>query len=530
MSVPALCCGGKELKELAPGCIVTVMPEDIGGDHVRRWVRLARFEVPGGYLPMAHHDCLHNQYAAIRNRVLGVVPRPTLSGLSRLRKQARMMSYFLPEVTADDWYVMPNNFSGSKRAKYTRATDDVLATGLTRKDARIKMFVKFEKLSSVKVNPDPRAIQFRHPRYCVVLGRYLKPIEHRLYQLRGDGVILPSSRVIGKGLSMAGRARLLQTKMEGFQSPCVVSLDASRFDQHVDKELLKIEHSIYLRMCPDKLFESLLSWQLENECVSSKGIRYRASGKRMSGDMNTALGNCVLMVLMVSDFMRGRKYDILDDGDDCLLIVEEDTLQWVLDNVEAGFLEYGHEIKIENVARSLEEVEWCQCKPIVVKPGCVKFVRSPAKMLSTSLCGSKYFTSEGARRKLVNTIGMAELVLNLGVPVLQEFATMMMRSAGTDKFIQFDEVDGMYHRIKHELRALNLKTLERLKPNPITDEARLSFSAAFGISIQEQLDMEEYFRRVVLRIDGLELLTDDVDVHSWTLNAYHTPELYSMRE
>ena len=157
--------------------------------------------------------------------------------------------------------------------------------------------------------------------------------------------------------------------MKAFNAPVVVSLDASRFDQHVSKELLEIEHSIYMHMCPSGELRRLLQWQLHNKGVSSQGIRYHTRGKRMSGDMNTALGNCILMILMVSAFMDGRKYDMLDDGDDGLLIVEEDEYAWVCQNAEPAFLNFGMEIKVENVARSLEEVEWCQSNPIEYEPG-----------------------------------------------------------------------------------------------------------------------------------------------------------------
>jgi hypothetical protein len=411
-----------------------------------------------------------------------------------------------------------------------RATDDILVEGLSRRDAKIKMFVKFEKLCPDKVDPDPRAIQFRHPKYCVAVGRYLKPIEHALYRMRGDGKDLPATRLIGKGLSQRERAVLLKSKLELFENPVIMSLDASRFDQHVSRELLRIEHWMYLQCIPSDEFARLLSWQLDNMGVSSRGIRYRTKGKRMSGDMNTALGNCLLMVLMVSTFMRGRKYDILDDGDDCLLVVEHYDAQWVKENVHAAFLEYGMEIKIENVAHSLEEVEWCQCKPIEYAPGEHKFVRNPRKVFA-ALGGAKYLEpSRKARARLVNTIGLCELVLNLGVPVLQEYALALMRNAGTDAVLQFDEVDSMYYRVHRELRALNMKQLRKRDPQPVTDEARLSYMRAFGVSVQDQLAQEAWLRSWRFSLLGDDFLAEDMDVSTWTRANPFSQEVYPMGE
>jgi hypothetical protein len=515
-------------KPLGKGCKITHIPTDIKDDHSRRWVRIARLDAREGYLPFAHYNCSHNQLAALRNRVLADVPLPSVEGIKVLRRTARSICKFLPTVPPAGWFDMPNHYHGHKRAKYLRAVEDVLQTGYNRSHAKIQMFVKFEKLDSRKHNPDPRAIQFRHPRYCVALGRFLKPMEAYLYRLHGDGVTLPATRMIGKGLSSDERAQLLVHKINRFSDAVVVSLDASRFDLHVSKELLEVEHLVYLHMNDDPELRELLSWQLDNVGVTSMGIKYKCRGRRMSGDMNTALGNCLLMIIMVATFMEGRVYDILDDGDDCLLIIERGDLPWVLDNVHKTFLTYGMEIKIEKIAYTLEEVEWCQCRPIRVSHDKVKFIRNPYKVFSTALCGTKYFTQEGARRKLINTIGMSELVLNLGVPVLQEYAQALMRNAETTKSFSLDHLESYFHRLKRELKALNLKHLVRVNPIPITHEARVSFHKAYGMSPAVQLDTEEFLRSWSFNISTTEALTPEINPGTWAVGVRRSEELYSV--
>jgi hypothetical protein len=336
--------------------------------------------------------------------------------------------------------------------------------------------------------------------------------------------------MIGKGLSSDERAQLLKDKMDAFLQPAVVSLDASRFDLHVHEELLKLEHAIYIAMNSDPEFAKLLSWQINNVGVTSLGFKYKCRGRRMSGDMNTALGNCILMIIMVATFMRGRRYDVLDDGDDCLLIVERSTLPWVLANAHSGFLEFGMEIKIENVAHSLEEVEWCQCRPIMVADDKVKFIRNPAKVFSTALGGTKYFVQEGARRKLVNTIGMSELILNLGVPILQEFALALMRNAETTGSLSLREMESYNHRLKRELPALNMRHLARVDPRPITPVARASFHKAFGFTPTEQLLIERRLAEWTFSFKHTEKLTAEIDVPTWERLIFCPPELHSMRD
>lgn len=526
MSVEPICVGDVQLKPLGDGCEITFVPPDTVDRHQRRWVRIARIETSHGYCPIAHYNCLHNQIAALHNRVLAAVPQPTEEGLRKLRKTTAKICRLLPTTPTADWYDMPKHYSGQKRQRYERAVDDVLARGYSKKDARVKMFVKFEKLTGLKVNPDPRAIQFRHPRYCVALGRFLKPMEEVLYRLCGDGIFLPSTRVIGKGLSMDGRAKLLHGKMSTFERPCVVSLDASRFDLHVALELLRLEHSVYMAMNSDPELALLLSWQLHNEGVSDLGIKYKCKGRRMSGDMNTALGNCLLMVIMVATFMEGRKYDILDDGDDCLLITEESELEWVLATAKDAFLSYGMEIKVENVAHFLEEVEWCQCRPIRVDHDTIRFVRNPHKVLSTALSGTKYFTQEGARRKLVNTIGMAELVLNLGVPVLQEYALALMRNAATSKILSLEHLESYSHRLRRELAERNMRQLKRVNPVPITSVARYSFMLAYNMSADDQVELEHFLRKWSFTFADTQQLTAEMDVAQWERLHHFTPELH----
>lgn len=438
------------------------------------------------------------------------------------------MATLLGHVGPQDIWTLSESYSGGKREKYRLATQRLLEGDLSKRDAGVSMFVKFEKLkfSPLKPNPDPRAIQFRNPKYCVAIAQYLKPIEHKLYAFKGRGAMFPTTKVIGKGLSARGRAQLLVKKWEAFESPVAVSIDASRFDKHVSVPLLQIEHSVYVRMAQSQELAKLLSWQLHNTCTSNKGLKYVTKGKRMSGDMNTALGNCLLMVVMVATFMQGKKYDMLDDGDDCLLIVESEDFNWVVENIGPEFLTYGMQVKVEGVARSLDEVEWCQANPIIDSSGVRKFVRNPARIMSRAIGGSKYFTSTGGRRKLINTIGMAELILNHGVPVLQEYALALMRNASTTQHLKFDSVDSLYYRIGRELKEFNLRKLEAIKPLPITDVARLSYARAFGVSPQRQLEQEKFLKQWSFSVEGVTELGGDIDKDTWAMPCPHTPELY----
>lgn len=535
----AVCAAPKVIKPLDKGCKILRRPPLEGVGHTRSGIHLAVPDLSETYSVLNHHPCTCNEMIAIHNRVCGAVPAPTPEGLDALRKASRMVTRCLPQTVPDDYGVLPSLYSGAKRRRYEEATRKLIELGLQQRDATITMFVKDEKILPSKVNPDPRAIQFRAATYCVEIARFLKPIEHHLYNLAGDGCgPIPTTRVVGKGLNQCDRAKLLKKKLAEFVTPVVVSLDMSRFDQHCSKELLEVEHSVYLACCPDPVFAQLLSWQLKNRCYTRNGWVYLTRGKRMSGDMNTALGNCVIMICMIIAFMKQlqiKHWDMFDDGDDCLLIIESSDLEQVLAEVKTTFLSFGHEAKIEKIAHTMSAVSWCQSSPIEWARGKWKFVRDPWKTMSCDLIGTKWKTSTSGRKRLLATIGLCELALNIGSPILQEYALALMRSSEGAKYYTNGDMfqQSIAIRAQKEAKAFGIKkrdslmnALARLKPCPITWEARLSFSEAFNISIERQLDVEAALRGWKIQLDGDVFLPVSWCTTSWTNDRAYFPERY----
>jgi len=527
------------------GCKVAMKQDAPGCDHHRHWVRVmgvnldligAKGEEIRSGVVTYYHNCKNNLLSALRNRVLADVPKASKGGIKSLQRQARKMTRKLHAVapwTRDD---VLGHYKGAKRKRYADAADRFEEEGVTHRDSVVDLFVKSEATPIVKTFKAPRAIQPRSYVYGYSIARFIKPIEEVIYLLRGFGQKgVNNSRVIAKGLSQTQRAKLLLKKSANFSDPVWMTLDASRFDLHVSKEQLKIEHSVYLSMLNNPEFAKLLKMQLVNQGrVRSLGLKYTCDGGRMSGDMNTAVGNCVLMVLMVEEMMtrlRCPKYDILDDGDDIIVIVEKGWELVLKEKAFEIFLDFGHEVKIENIAYTFEDLEWCQCHPVEFEYGRWKLVRNPVKILTKGIAGTKYFTNpdEKTRRKLINSVGHCELVLNLGVPVLQSFGEALIRLSGTTELLKFDSVDEYYHRINKELKAMNVP-LEKVKGREITFEARCSFERAFGITVSDQVELEEWLENLEVSILGGEEVADEVDMHARNRFFGSPTSLYSMRE
>jgi len=531
---------GKSLKDYSRPNAITFLPKDEGDQHGGLIGHMALPREFSHSRIFAHHNCLHNQQIAIQNRVLfdtGMLPDPEAAQyyLAACRRLGRSLG-FTPPISYDAFL---DHYSGGKRRRYEDAVAKCKTFGVSKQDARVEAFVKCDKIvfkeGLDKPNPDPRAIQFRDPVYSAEFGCYLKPIEHKIYNCSGSRSNgLPPGRQIAKGLNQLDKGLLYHQKWLSFKDPAGIVIDGTRFDAHVSEVLQRGEHLVYTSANPDPYFKWLLSLQIRNKCFSTRGIAYTVWYRRMSGDMNTAVGNCTIMTMMVASYFNryfpDDYYQLIDDGDDCVILVERARKDVVfpLD----GRLFYLHcsglgmNIKVESHITSIEETSWCQSSPVLTPAG-YKFIRNPAKVISGALVSPKWpqMKSAKSRAKLCNTIGMCEAILNLGIPMLQSFACALIRNSGTAATLRtFDQGEQLIYRVRNELRVSVLKRLPSVKPAEISMETRLSFAKAFGYDVDAQLYYERSFDAWRFSLEEPLELPDHMEVHQWLWEGFE-PEL-----
>lgn len=421
---------------------------------------------------------------SLRDRVVGAVPEPTKLGIAALVVEARELSRRLPKCERMSRETFVSKYTGRKRTRYQNACDSLDANPIDiARDSTLSAFVKAEKYNPIaKVNPAPRMIQARNARFNVELGTFLRPIEHHIYRLR-DKSGMPC---IAKGMNPRDRAYWLKEKIDRFSRPLVYSLDMKRFDQHVSLELLEIEASVYKASNPDPEFAALLHAQFHNRGYTQNGHKYKTRGKRASGDMQTACGNCLIATLMcraMAKMLKIDDYEVLCDGDDCLFITDERFEESLKTGYEWAFLQFGHEAKLENRATSLEDVEWCQAKPIWF-PGGDRFVAHWPKILSSGAAGTRYWKDTTSIRDMAFSVGQCLLALYPGTPIIQAYAEALCRSGGklnADIYM----MDVMY-----KVNATGLK-IGKLQSEPIHPFTRDSFAKAFGVDFLEQVRIEQ---------------------------------------
>nr|WKV33538.1 MAG: RNA-dependent RNA polymerase [Riboviria sp.] len=435
-------------------------------------------------------SCICNQRLAVCNRVVRDWPQPTKEGLDAVRIVVLAMAQAMGNIGAletPDWI---QTYASRKRLQYEHAYRSLLVRPVRRQDATVQAFVKREKVSDP--TKDPRLIQSRSRRFGISIGMYLKPIEKKFYKLHGTHIrYLPNGRLMAKGCTQQQRAALVHAAWNALENPVQLALDCSRFDAHCSRKLLLLEHLFYRKCNRSNKFATLLQWQLDNVGYTTDGIRYTCSGRRMSGDMNTSVGNCVLMIAMLSAAMHEMRipkahWRMVDDGDDCCLIVEQRHEALITAQITDIFATYGHELKIESTSTTIETVRLCSCSPITVV-NTPTMVQEPSRCIGKARVHLRPYTGRHLT-KYTATVGQCLLSINVGVPILQALACLLRRS---DKDIYPDIPGTFLYSVQPDFKLA--------QPIQVDIRSRISFANAFRISLEDQIHIEQSYNHITAK-------------------------------
>jgi hypothetical protein len=353
---------------------------------------------------------------------------------------------------------------------------------LSARDSYVATFVKCEKINfSAKDDPAPRVIQPRDPRFNASIGRYIKPLEKIIYKKLGKLYKLPC---VAKGFDVYQTGDIIKCKWDLFENPCAVSLDASRFDQHCSVDALKWTHNVYKSFCSEKEFAQMLNEMLLNKGhgVCKDGfVKYEVEGCRMSGDMDTALGNCLLMVAMTYSLCKqlGIAHEVMDNGDDITVFMDSGDVAAFTAAVPAWYKKLGFKMKIEEPVFVLEEVEFCQMHPVYDGVEW-RMVRNLCALTKDLVCT----TNQQQVDKWINAIGQGGLSLTSGIPVYQSFYQWLSKFGGTSRN------NTSRWKLYQSSGFFRLSSLVNRSAAPISVEARESFQRAFGMGFEQQQGLE----------------------------------------
>ncbi len=442
-------------------------------------------------------------------------PRPADGHFDRQMEQVKnLLVRQLPRATPLSPQEFVETFRGRKREVYQQASDSLLSKSVHPSDAHVKVFVKYEKTDYTrKADPVPRVISPRDPRYNVEVGCFLRPIEERIFESLSK--LFCGFRTVFKGMNAAESGERMFDLWSQFTKPVAVGLDASRFDQHVSRQALEWEHSIYPRCFPKpyrKRLERLLSWQVRNQCkgyTEDGRLKYVKEGGRMSGDMNTSLGNCILMCSMIKQYSldRGVRTLLANNGDDCVVFMEADDLARFSEGLDEWFRAMGFNMTVEPPCYTFEEIEFCQTHPVYVgpEPNSYLMVRHPKWALAKDTMSVHEFQNSKQYLGWLDAVGTGGLAMAGRIPILQNFYRTYQ------KYGQKGQVgNNALHVQSWGVRQLGLGMKRDF--GPVSPETRASFYWAFGVTPDEQLLMEDFY-------DGVRLDT------TWRSHVAFQPSL-----
>lgn len=400
---------------------------------------------------------------------------------------------FVSPLTEDQFL---GAYDGRKRTIYKNALDSLKIKPLTPRDSRVKYFMKVEKVNfTAKPNSVPRGISPRDPRFHVSLGVYIKRIEKSVYKSIDRAWGYPTVKgylpTVMKGYNAGKRGRIIAAKWKEFTDPVAVGIDASRFDQHVSVEALSFEHKTYLTYFAARhrdTLEALLEKQLFNRGVGHTQdgkLKFKVDGVRMSGDMNTSLGNVLLMCMVTLALRDTTKvnFSFVNDGDDGVLMMERKDLKKIEPYIKSHYLKYGFNVVLEEPVFELEHIEFCQCKPVMVDETTCVMVRNVDVSFDKDTMSVLPINKTSAP-KWARSVGLCGLSLAADVPVLCEFYRTLSKQSKRTITLHSEGwlmmADGM-----------NAKQY-------VTPYARFSYWKAFGVPPDKQVEQENYYKQVKL--------------------------------
>lgn len=437
-----------------------------------------------------HNNSLNNLVRGINERVFytdnkrTLPQRPRDSAFLELKSfdRAFRSSYMRPWTLEE----FVESYTGRQYNRYKQAADSLAAKPLSRDDATVATFIKCEKINFLaKTDPAPRIIQPRDPRFNAAIGVYIKPMEKKIYKNLGK---LYRHPCVAKGFDVFQTGDIMASKWSMFEQPCAISLDASRFDQHVSVAALEWTHATYLKYNDDAEFKAMLQMMLRNKgrglCADGR-VDYVVDGCRMSGDMDTALGNCLLMVAMTYSYCKslGIVHEVMDNGDDIVVIMDQSNERVFRDHVKKFYADLGFTMKVEPTVYVLEEIEFCQMHPVFDGVQW-RMVRNPICLAKDLVCT----TGQTQVDDWLEAIGLGGISLASGLPIYQSFYVMLAKFGRKRKKSKIEK----WHLYAGSGFA-RLAGLTKREPAYISTEARCSFEKAFGLNFSKQEALEDMY-------------------------------------
>jgi hypothetical protein len=353
--------------------------------------------------------------------------------------------------------------------------------------ARIKAFVKAEMFSDFK---NPRIICSRADEFKCFSGPYFKAIEN---------VVFSHPNFI-KHIPVLDRARyVVQHFGDDLGEFKILVADHTSCETHMHTTMGDIEWQVFQYINPDPIGEVIKRVLCDVQTIFCNGIVAKVLS-RMSGEMNTSLGNGVgnmFATLAVVAFRYGNRWKdvrLIIEGDDSIIAVPRD-----MEITAEDYLRFGFVVKLDEVP-TLGKAGFCST--YFLDNGEAAVV-DPIKIYSHLPWSFSLRPEHGERRKqelmVAKAISLAYECPH--TPVLWALSRRLLEECKDIRgHLSFDRLDWwqrqVFENVLNECGTLDMhitikRTMEIL--GPPSDPTRHLFSDVFGINPEQQGVIEMFF-------------------------------------
>lgn len=348
----------------------------------------------------------------------------------------------------------------------------------------VKSFVKDEMYMDVKHS---RGIFARHDEFKTAVGPVFKCIEQALFS--GP----KTSKYFIKKIPSPDRPAFVMNRLfnKGSQT---MATDYTAFESHFVAKLMEaVEFRLYRYMtqtlhCPD--FKRYFPYIKSLNSVSFKNFTALVMATRMSGEMNTSLGNSFVNLMVYLYLHRNNtNVDCLVEGDDCLGVFDGEC------PTSEDYEKLGLTVKIERPT-SINTASFCG----QVFSSDLTTLTDPLKFIvKFNWSSSKYlFSSDKKLSELAKAKAMSALYSYPRCPIVTAFAKYVYRTSGEYWRIDSSASNWEKNRLKTLLRDFKLPT------EPVSEESRIIVRDLWGFTPAQQVKIEEFFDNLKVRTDFYE--------------------------
>lgn len=368
-----------------------------------------------------------------------------------------------PHIYSLEEWLSHSNYNGARKQQLIKAL------AKPKDYYPVKTFIKKEAYPECK---PPRTINSRHDAFKVLVGPFTHQVEKDVFGCKWTI----------KGKDLKTQNEIVYNRLH--HADYFFSMDYSRWESSIGPVVIRDIEMPFFRKYPSPYHWDFHTWLenhiLNNSLVSKGRNSCKINGVRMSGDMHTSLMNTYINLNLTAYIMSvlGIQWDGFFEGDDGLVGVWG-NYNWahIINNIQLISHHLGFDLKIIG-SDQLYRVPFLSRHYLSSKVA----IRDPYK----SLCHAQwsYSLHRHPADIIIRSRGFGLAFENENAPILPHLGNLFLRKSGEGK-MYFDQWWQQHFQVSNYTKMVQFET------NP-TYDVRVKFNEVFGITVADQLEIENH--------------------------------------